>query len=398
MWWQDLNPGIYIAIILSLIIIILLIESIKHRTQLRKIPIRIHVNGTRGKSSVTRLIAAGLRAGGLVTSAKTTGTLTRFILPDGSEETIYRIGHTNIAEQIKIVKKAADLNCKALVIECMSLHPLLQSVCELKLIKSTHGVLTNVRPDHLDIMGPLESDVALALAGTVPVNGKFFTPEQKHINIFKKALTDRRSELIHVNQQDISTISNEEIRKFSYEEHKENVALALAVCNALGVDRQTALQGMWEATPDPGAMCIYQIQYNEHWIIFANGFAANDPVSSEMLWDNLLLHITDYEDLTLIINCRADRQDRSKQLGEAISNWKTADQIIAIGSGTKTFLYQLNRSRWPNVIDGEAWTVEQILQAITHNAQHKKHFVFGIGNIADIGLKFIDYFQKNQEK
>ena len=44
-----------------------------------KIPIRIHVNGTRGKSSVTRLIAAGLRAGGKRTFAKTTGTAPRVI-------------------------------------------------------------------------------------------------------------------------------------------------------------------------------------------------------------------------------------------------------------------------------------------------------------------------------
>ena len=53
------------------------IESLVHRRCLSKIPYRIHVNGTRGKSSVTRLIAAGLREGGIRTCAKTTGTLPR---------------------------------------------------------------------------------------------------------------------------------------------------------------------------------------------------------------------------------------------------------------------------------------------------------------------------------
>ena len=62
-----------------------LAESIAHRRNLNRIPIRIHVNGTRGKSSVTRLIAAGLRGAGIRTFAKTTGTLPRMILPDGSE-------------------------------------------------------------------------------------------------------------------------------------------------------------------------------------------------------------------------------------------------------------------------------------------------------------------------
>ena len=38
-------------------------ESYWHQRRLASIPIRIHVNGTRGKSGVTRLIAAGLRRG-----------------------------------------------------------------------------------------------------------------------------------------------------------------------------------------------------------------------------------------------------------------------------------------------------------------------------------------------
>ena len=58
-------------------------ETRRHTRTLRQIPIRIHVNGTRGKSSVTRLIAGGLRAGGIRTVAKTTGTMARLIFPDG---------------------------------------------------------------------------------------------------------------------------------------------------------------------------------------------------------------------------------------------------------------------------------------------------------------------------
>src|SRR5260370_24235129 len=57
----------------------------RHRRNLRAIPVRIHVAGTRGKSTTTRLIAAGLRAGGLRVVAKTTGTEPRLIRPDGSE-------------------------------------------------------------------------------------------------------------------------------------------------------------------------------------------------------------------------------------------------------------------------------------------------------------------------
>src|SRR6266403_1708987 len=46
----------------------------RHRRALRAIPVRIHVAGTRGKSTTTRLIAAALRAGGRNVLAKTTGS------------------------------------------------------------------------------------------------------------------------------------------------------------------------------------------------------------------------------------------------------------------------------------------------------------------------------------
>jgi len=56
----------FLALILLVLLIgvtaIFFIEMQRHRSMLRRIPMRIHVNGTRGKSSVTRLIAAGLRA------------------------------------------------------------------------------------------------------------------------------------------------------------------------------------------------------------------------------------------------------------------------------------------------------------------------------------------------
>src|SRR5713226_7689666 len=62
------------------------IAAWRHRRHLRAVPVRIHVAGTRGKSTATRLIAAGLRAGGRRVVAKTTGTEPRLILPDGSEQ------------------------------------------------------------------------------------------------------------------------------------------------------------------------------------------------------------------------------------------------------------------------------------------------------------------------
>ena len=167
------------------------LESLAHRRNLRRIPIRIHVNGTRGKSSVTRLIAAGLRAGGVRTCAKTTGTLPRMIFPDGSEFPVFRTLRANVIEQVRIVKAALAARAEALVLECMALQPALQSLCELELVRATHGVITNARADHLDVMGPTVRDVAKALSGTVPVGGKLFTADADNLGCFASAARDR---------------------------------------------------------------------------------------------------------------------------------------------------------------------------------------------------------------
>src|SRR5690606_12443805 len=98
-----------------------------------KIRIRIHVNGTRGKSSVTRLIASALREAGMRTFAKTTGTLPRMIYPDGSELPVQRINKANIIEQRTTINQAATEGAEALVLECMALQPLLQSISELRI-------------------------------------------------------------------------------------------------------------------------------------------------------------------------------------------------------------------------------------------------------------------------
>ncbi|MCK5258708.1 MAG: hypothetical protein KAJ69_04240, partial [Thermoplasmatales archaeon] len=73
--------GLYAVLILLIIYIIFhRIEKLNHQKRLKSIPIRIWVNGSRGKSSVTRLIAAGLRTDGKRVIAKTTGTSARFII------------------------------------------------------------------------------------------------------------------------------------------------------------------------------------------------------------------------------------------------------------------------------------------------------------------------------
>ena len=145
----ELTLGILLLILLGLG----LIEAHYHKLALAQLSIRIHVNGSRGKSSVTRLIASGLRAGGLKTLAKTTGTAPRIIDENGKDRIIHRLRSASIGEQVRLLRNFAKKKPGAVVIECMAVNPQYQWVAEQKMIQSTISVMTNVRPDHLDEMG-----------------------------------------------------------------------------------------------------------------------------------------------------------------------------------------------------------------------------------------------------
>ena len=92
-------------VILILVLAIVLYgfwEFRSHQFHLKLLKTRVHVNGTRGKSSVTRLITGGLRGGGYQVFGKTTGTKPRMLFVDGSEVPVLRLGQPHIIEAKKI--------------------------------------------------------------------------------------------------------------------------------------------------------------------------------------------------------------------------------------------------------------------------------------------------------
>ncbi|WP_417665679.1 poly-gamma-glutamate synthase PgsB [Pseudidiomarina sp.] len=313
-------------------------EALRHKLLLRSIPVRVHVNGTRGKTSVTRLIAAGLRGGGKRVCAKTTGSAAAMTDPEGREFPIYRISGANIIEQMRMLKRMATLKPEIVVVECMALQPHYQSLSELRMVRSTVGVITNARADHLDVMGPGERDVALALAGSTPVRGDLFTAERDLLDVFQESCQDRRSTLHGVTEDEVTAIPDTVLSQFKYAEHAENIALALNVCEFLGVSREDALQGMLTLEPEAGAMQVLHVRYFERELVFVNAFAANDPESTGRIWETMLKKHGEGRRSIMLINCRADRPHRSQQMAEAVAQWTPGSKVILMGSGTFIFV------------------------------------------------------------
>ena len=266
-----------------------IVEYKDHCARLKAVPIRILVNGTRGKSTVTRLIAAGLAAAGLRVYAKTTGSAARIILPDLSEREIRKHGtakrRPSIMEHKWFVREAHRAGAQAIVAECMAIRPETIGVLETRLAHSTIGVITNVRLDHLDTMGTELESIAEALGESIPDRGKAFVGSEGIDEEIKAVLSrmaaQRGSELIFVPSAEETQALR---RDFLYPVHAQNMALALAVCDACGVSCQIALRGMQSAKPDPGVRPTLQTTWRVHKVRVINAFAANDLQSTLEMW------------------------------------------------------------------------------------------------------------------
>lgn len=377
-------------------------ERRQHRRRLHSIATRVHINGTRGKSSTTRLVAAALRASGRVTVGKTTGSLPRLLLPDGFELDIVRPNRANVIEQRDLVSTATSLGAEALIVECMALRPTLQWLCEKELICATHAIITNVRPDHLDVMGPDDLGVARALCGMVPRGGVLLTGERKHLDVLAFAAADRGSRIIFVGtppaflppQVEVSGVEApraDEMGQFSYTEHQDNVHVALAMAQQLGIERSTALAGMVAATPDVGALASFPIDFFGRRLCFINAFAANDPISTGFIWQDMLGRFeADYGRPIALINCRDDRPERSVQLAEALPSWRAPERIVLMGKATHVFAriaraQGISAGRLLDMGDAPARTVLEALVALTDRSS----LVVGMGNIGGEGLSLV---------
>jgi len=320
--------------------------------------------------------------------AKTTGTSTRLIFENAEEVPVVRLGMPTIREQIKIICEAAGRNPDVVIIECMALRPDLQWLESRRIVKPTIVVITNVRADHLDVMGPTIRDVAKTFISVVPRNCVVFTAESRTAEVFTNNIHKKKIKVFTSKAEDISDAI---IKKFPYIEHKENVSLARDVCRYLGVDEKTAFNAMYATTPDPGVLRVYTINLNGKKIKLINALAANDPESTYSIWKSV---DKNFPEINLHINSRKDRIFRSLQFAQFIKNFN-ADHYILTGSGTHVLARNLHRTIGKNkILNLGEKKPRQVFDEVAKYVANRS-LVFSMGNAAGYGAKLLEYFLHN---
>lgn len=374
---------IIIIILCLFCIFYLFFEKRRSECQRETFKYLIHVNGIRGKSTVSRLIDAGVRAGGYKVFTKITGTSPRIIDTFNVEREINRKGKANIKEQIKTINWAYREGAEVLITECMAVKPEYQYICENKILHADINIITNVREDHLDEMGKSLDEIASSLANTIPTNGAIFTSDEKYFDFFKREAIKKNSKVF---------INREEKEEYWEIDFPSNVALALEVCKYIGIDEKKALEGMKNYHRDPGVLKVLLYKNRENKIYFINAMAANDPNSTEIIIDRLSKKDYWNNKRYLLVNNRGDRVSRWEQYISFVKKIdKKFDKILISGENRELFKKYLLKEK----IAKEK--IEIVGNASDFDSIEKDILILAVGNICGNGKKIVDYFEERGE-
>ena len=369
-----------------------------YRKRLAAIPLRIHVNGIRGKSSIVRYVSAILRAHNYKTLAKTTGSAPRIIGFSGEEIALKRSGNPNIFEQFLLMKYFIQLKPQAVVIECMATNPIYAEWLEDKVMNSHIYIMTNVRIDHQDQLGYTIGDIAKSLSYAIPFGATVITGETNEtvLDIFRDVCDRRKSRLICPCVNDVLSSKAIDTSKFSHAPILENIQVCLALAALLNISPDEALATMASTRPDPGYFKIKTIFINGTEVAWSNLFAVNDK-ESFIEWTHLLISTHASFQPVIILNNRKDRVDRVpvfvdcvKSLGvRRVVTMGDCEQMVVARMGNSASVLNLGNTSLYAKLSGE-----DLLRRIIAHFSLQRILLIGAVNIhteqADSLLAFLE--------
>jgi poly-gamma-glutamate synthase PgsB/CapB len=355
------------------------------------------VTGTRGKSGVTRLIAAGLRASGARVLAKTTGSKPVLIFPDGSERKILRPGPASVREQVRLVEMAAAAGADTLVAEMMSIGAECLAAESRRILRPRTLAVTNVRLDHLDEMGQEKDKIARTLASAVPDGADIFVPEEEVRSVFVEEAA-RRGSRLHAVVREAASGGPGATPGLPLGEFEPNRRLARAVLAHLGLDARTIERGLAAAAPDPGSLRVWRGAFGDppREAYCVNLFAANEPESSAAA----LLKVREIapfagRPLVGLLSLREDRGDRTLQWVRAAGEgfFREFSAVALIGRPARAARRKIGRLPGPSFFHIAGRSPEALMGRVIALTPGEP-LVVGLGNFVGLGDDLVRYWER----
>jgi len=318
----------------GVILFFLLLEYFWLTFSIRRIPVRILINGTRGKTTTVRILHQILNQSGRMTFSKTTGDLPELHYPDGSRKRLFRFGPANIKENIFQLLNLIRYKPEIFIMESMALHPEMQHTLSHKIFRPSHIGITNIKRDHMEIMGADETEILHCIAYSFTPGSRKYLPQEMKTEVAEEIIRDP-SVVFYTGKpfsKDFPLIPREVIEK--------NWGLIQKLATDLGFDSPILVdifEKEWEEMNRQ--LKIALPSYN---VEFFNLFSANDLETTIQFTEHLHAFTFEHSEI-LLINTRADRPLRSLAFINYFKSLPWVSEIWVVGKGKNFIKKQLKR-------------------------------------------------------
>jgi len=253
----------------------------------------VHVTGTSGKGSTTKMCASILQAAGnrvgLFQSPHLSTFAERITINDqliSMQETIDLLALMKEKVQEYLLTTEYSMLSYGELCFCMALYHYAKQQCDYVVVEVACGgradytnviphalvtIITNIGNDHMHILGPTLADVAYAKAGIIKKDSQFFTTETnpEFLNIFKQECETVDAAFNQLHAHNITNVTlHEQASEFTYQgigytvnlpgQHQiHNALLAIEMAHHLRIDQPAINDGL-KNLRFPGRMEILQ--------------------------------------------------------------------------------------------------------------------------------------------
>jgi poly-gamma-glutamate synthase PgsB/CapB len=351
----------------------LLVEAALLRRAAHAIPQRIVVTGSRGKSSLVQTLLAGIREEEPASWGKITGDIPSVLVPHGTNRILPRRGPAHLREQARFLWSCRRQRARCVVVESMSISPEAMAA-EMRLIRPTLVVVTNVRDDHRETLGGDPDGQRTAYLESLPARCTWLTLDAELLAF--TARSSRYPAPVRVAAEDDS---HGDIRS-------EMFSAAEAALEVLGWNTEGA-RGAAQAAAARIVMQPRNVVFLGEDTTLLDAFSANDPESLARLWAEWRRDSGDVSKWSVLLNTRADRPIRTRQFCDWLSSRHDVDEVYVTGShsSTATRLLRRERLRATRLPSGVP-AISPGTDRTPSRAECRKVLV-GIGNARGLGLR-----------
>ena len=318
---------------------------------LQKIPVRILVTGSRGKSSIVRLLSAALSGAGLSVMGRITGVLPREL--NGKEECLILRSGPGSVEEMRWWLRTLPPGLDAVVMENSAVDPELQPLAW-NWLHPGCTVLTNVRPDHEEVWGRGEEMASLALCSAIG-GGPVVLPS----SVAEKPFV---SEILCGQGCNLNPCPDGATFR------EGHLSIVKETCRLFGFEAEKCADFAAALPPDIADFKVFR----EGEGCLASAFSANDPESTESLFLSVGWN---REETTVLYNSRKDRIGRLRSFSSWLSAFPWKRVVI---TGNRPFPLP-GRSEYVSFPSPES--MKQFIRA--------EGKVFGCGNVAGAPLEYL---------